>query len=356
MPRDGAAWSFEWCRSWDDVWSPAFVARWSAMADASDAHVFQRPELSRAWAETCAADVQPLAGYGSNPDGARVLLPCVVRRMRGRVAVRRQLLYMGDDLFGYHDPLRAGESIDWTTLWRAVRVETAEQCDQALFRFVDGAVAPANAEPSGEESAVLHLEGFQKFDNVLASCSANHRGDVRRRRRRLAERGEVTLWIAPPSEASTALAEWRALGAPAYRQVWNKRARRNAAWRPGLDALLARVLTDGVAHGWGHFAALRVNGESIAWHVGLVDRGRLYWWIPAHRADWESFAPGKVLLAALIEHLVEARWRELHFLTGAHAYKLAWRPAARDLRVVRWHSTRLKGRLLSWYDTIRQSA
>ena len=43
-------------------------------------------------------------------------------------------------------------------------------------------------------------------------------------------------------------------------------------------------------------------------------------------------------------------------MTGAHAYKLAWRPASADLRVIRWHAPGPRGTILSWYDAARRSA
>ena len=275
--------------------------------------------------------------------------------MQGRVAARRQLGYVGDDLFGYHDPLtNTGlDRIDWAGLWRSARESISDIHDQAIFRAVDARAAPADAEPSGDLSSLLRLGGAGSFDELLESCSSSHRKDVRRQGRRLAGLGEVRVWIAAPHEADRALDDWQTFGAHAYRDVWERRNRRNRAWRDGFDELVGRVLRQGLAEGWGHYAALRVNTESIAWHVGLADRGRLYFWIPAHRYDWQSFSPGKLLLSGIIEHLIGAGWRELHFLAGEHAYKLAWRPDSCDLRAVKWHATSLRGAVLSWYDALR---
>jgi CelD/BcsL family acetyltransferase involved in cellulose biosynthesis len=361
MPRDRSGeWRFEWRRSWQQVWDHGFVDRWTRLRDASpSAHVYQSPAIVRAWAETCGGSdkVDPLIGLATGPGGTEVLLPWAVHRVHGRVAARRQLGYVGDDLFGYHDPLVGGlvDSVDWSAFWRAARDAASDTHDQAIFRSVDARVAPDDAVPSGDESSVLHLDRGMGFDQLLASCSASHRSDLRRQRRRLADLGEVRLWVATATDGAEALTDWQTFGAPAYRDVWARRTTRNTTWRPGFDEFLARVLTEGVATGWGHYSALRMNGESIAWHIGLADRGRLYFWIPAFQSSWQSFSPGKVLLAALIEHLARALWRELHFLTGEHAYKLVWRPDRCDLRAVRWHAPGLRGAIFSWYDTLRSA-
>jgi CelD/BcsL family acetyltransferase involved in cellulose biosynthesis len=362
MPRDRfGGWRFEWKRSWPDVWAPDFVDRWNRLRRASPtAHVYQNPAVVRAWAETCGASVraEPLVGMAVGPGGVEVLVPWTVHRVRGRVAARRQLAYAGDDLFGYHDPLAAGDAVDatdWSDFWQSARAAVSDLHDQAIFRAVGARLAPAGAEPSGDKSSVLHFSGAAGFDRLFESCSASHRGDVRRCRRRLAERGEVSLWVAGRDEGEQALADWKTGGAPAYRDLWTRRNRRNTTWRPGLDDLLARLLTQGLAEGWGHYTVLRVDGESIAWHVGLADSGRLYWWIPAHRYECQSFSPGKLLLAAVIEHLMKQGWRELHFLAGEHAYKLAWHPDGCDLRALRWHAPGLRGAIFSWYDALRSA-
>ncbi len=362
MPRErSGGWQFEWRRSWPEVWEPAFVDRWSRLHDASPtAQMYQSPAVVRAWAETCGASAhaEPLIGMARGPSGTQVLLPWAVYRVQGRIAARRQLGYAGDDLFGYHDPLeeKGGvDAVDWSDLWRSARDAAADTHDQAIFRSVDARVAPEEGGPCGDESSVLRLDRGMSFDQLLEGCSSGHRKDVRRLRRRLAERGEVSLWIATPQDGDEALADWQKVGAPAYRDVWARSGRRNTTLRRGLDELLARLLTQGLAEGWGHYAALRVNGESIAWHIGFADRRRLYYWIPAYRFDWRSFSPGNVLLAALIERLIAEGWRELHFLTGEHAYKLSWHPDRCNLRAVRWHAPGLRGAIFSWYDALRSA-
>jgi len=357
MRRSDDGWRFARPLTWDDVWADDFIGRWNRIrAAAAQTHVYDRPALVRAWAETCgaAAEYEPAIAIARDlVNATEVLVPWVVRRVRGSFASRHQLVFAGDDLFGYHDPLASAGVVDWRGFWAAARTELASSCDQSLFRFVHAGCAGDATERSPEPGGVLRLDREGGYDAIVAKCSANHRGDIGRRRRRLSERGRVELWVPGSGDAGSALDDWHRLGEPSYRQVWSERKRRNTAWRPGLDAFIARILTDGLADGWGHYATLRVNGESVAWHVGLADARRLYWFIPAHRRDWEAFAPGKVLLSMLVEYLAGCGWRELHFLTGAHPYKLAWRPDATDLRVVRWHASTVRGTILSWYDSVQ---
>jgi hypothetical protein len=72
---------------------------------------------------------------------------------------------------------------------------------------------------------------------------------------------------------------------------------RQAGTRGFRDARRRR----GITYGLGSlYTALWVAGKPIAWHLGLIDGGALYWWIPTDDPVWKNFSPGKVLLAMLI--------------------------------------------------------
>jgi CelD/BcsL family acetyltransferase involved in cellulose biosynthesis len=294
--------------------------------------------------------------WGRPPDDAhrQVLLPWVVATQAGRFTRRRMLGPVGSSLFGYHDPLVGAsdaDGIDWSSFWESTRRELARSCDQALFRFVHPRYTRGVAtEPCGEESPVLSLAGLSDLQDALARCSTNHRSDVRRRLRRLEEKGEVRLWVAGPSEASAAMQDFSQRFVPAYHNLWRSRPSGSLLDRPGVVAFLARVLADGVPGSWGHYAILYVADTPIAWHLGLSHHRSLYWWVPTHDRAWDNWSPGKVLLAKLIEYGIARNWTRLHFLTGGHAYKLAWRPEAEDLLAVRWHAPTFVGRILGCYD------
>jgi CelD/BcsL family acetyltransferase involved in cellulose biosynthesis len=193
------------------------------------------------------------------------------------------------------------------------------------------------------------------LDAALARCSANHRGDVKRRLRRLQEKGEVTLWVADAGEAELAVSDFREHFGPAYRQIWRQQPGSNLFRQPGFANYAERILGEGLAAGWAHYAVLRVAGTPVAWHLGLFHQEGLYWWMPTYDAAWENLSPGKVLLAKLIEHAISQKWRRLHFLTGGQSYKLAWKPDKPDLRTIRWRAPGLRAALLAGYDAIQRS-
>ena len=353
------AWQFEWRRNWPEVWAEDFQQRWrSLLAAAELTNVYHRPEVVRSWAETCgeAIGAQPCFGLARHSDGHRLLLPWIVVTYAGRLGRRRVLEPAGQSFFGYHSPLAANgrqEKLNWPGFWSAARHELRGVCDQALFRFLDQEQAQgAMSESCADQNPMLDLAGVTDLATLLESRSANHRGDVRRRLRRIAERGEISLWIPGETDVDVARADFLERFLPAYDEIWRRRPAGNMFNRAGVKDFVERVLTEGLAAGWAHYSAMKVGGEPVAWHLGLIDRRQFYWWIPTHAQSWNDWSPGKVLLARLIEQGIADGWTHLHFQTGGHDYKLAWANADANLRTIRWQSPTLKGKVLSLYDSV----
>jgi CelD/BcsL family acetyltransferase involved in cellulose biosynthesis len=197
---------------------------------------------------------------------------------------------------------------------------------------------------------VLSLEGCAGLDDVLARCASSHRIDVKRQQRRAGERGAITLSVAGQADSADACRGFRQELWPAYRAAWEGRATGSTLLRDGAGEFLEAVAGAGVGEGWGHYSVLRIGGVPVAWHLGLIDSGRLYYWVPTHDAAWSNYSPGKLLLAALIEHGCREGWREIHLLTGNHDYKRAWHPAPQRLAAIGWTAPTTRGRAIGWYD------
>lgn len=347
-------WTFEWRRTWDEVFDAAFVARWDELRRADPlSSVYHRPAVVRAWAESC-ADVtgcEPLFGVAM-AEGVTVLLPWVITTYRGRLISRRVIEAVGEDLFGYHDPMVAGPNaaaVSWDAFWAAVRSATASFGHQGFLRSVHADRAGGSGI-SADHAPILHLQGASSLDDLLSRCSGNHRSCIQRGFRRLAERGPVSLQTIESAAGHAAAATVFGDLCRVYEQRREERPEYTSLDRPGLRELWHRVATVGVAEGWGHLSTLSVGSEPIAWHLGLVDGGALYWWVPTHAREYQAVSPGRLLLASLVGLGIESGWHSVHFLTGAQQYKLAWRPEVAARYAVRWHAPTLVGSLLQRYD------
>jgi CelD/BcsL family acetyltransferase involved in cellulose biosynthesis len=348
-----AVWSFT-VHADDPVWTG-----WSHAASSPLAHVFHRPDLLSLWMQTIGASMgaRPALAEIAHPSGITARLAAVVTPHRGSLVTRRILEPMGQDLFGYHDPCfdRLPTPEQLGGFWSLVRA-TAPPHDQARFRFVDRRFSAGQLHlPSSDQSPVLSLEHAASLDDVLARCSSNHKGDVRRRLRRLRERGDVRLRVYESTEAREAVRHFGERCWPRWVSAC-QRLRSDLFQRPGFRAYCDRLIEEGVASGLAHYSALQVDGVDIAWHLGLADRGRLYWWLPAHDETWDAWSPGKVALALLVEHAISRGIRELHFQTGVQPYKMAWRPSVPPRVALGWHAPSWRGRAIGAYDRVRRPA
>jgi CelD/BcsL family acetyltransferase involved in cellulose biosynthesis len=355
-------WTFEWRTAWTDVWDTEFEQRWRRLLEqAPRSRPFHRPEVVRAWAETCgrAAGITPLFGVATSADGHRILLTWVVVAYRGRRGTRRVLEPAGQAFFGYQSPLVVpvpGPGPQWASFWDAARDDLRGVCDAASFRFIDADQGVGRwSFEGGGASPVLHLSGVGTLADLLARRSANHRGDVGKKFRRAAERGAVGFGVFTPAETADAQRSFAREFVPAYGAVWDHRPSGNLLEVSPVRAFVTRLVDEGVGAGWTHFSRLTVGGEAVAWHLGLLHGGELYFWMPTHLVAWNAVSPGKLLLARLIEHGIAAGWSALHFQTGAQDYKRAWTDDDADLRAVRWRSPSLKGHVFGLYDRWRGS-
>ena len=108
--------------------------------------------------------------------------------------------------------------------------------------------------------------------------------------------------------------------------------------------------------GWTHVSAVKVDGVSIAWHLGFLFRGAMYWWLPTHDAAWSAYSPGKLMLAELLDAGCRDGWSAMHMLTGNHDYKAAWQAVPQPLAAVGWTAPSLRGRVMAWYDQARHTS
>jgi CelD/BcsL family acetyltransferase involved in cellulose biosynthesis len=170
-----------------------------------------------------------------------------------------------------------------------------------------------------ETAPRLRFDGMD-FPSVEHSWPASHRRDVKRQRKRLAEKGPVSLWQPTTfAEAEPVLTEffqvhddkWLAQGFPGLFQ--DPRQRRY------FQAILRRLWGNGV-----HFSTLRCGSTDISYHFGFFSGGWIQWYRPTYRTEFGGFSPSKIHIAMLIEQGCYLHWKGFDFLLGAEGYKNIW--------------------------------
>ena len=279
-----SGWRFEWITRWDDAWDGVVAATWRRLVDTSPhANAFHEPALAAAWASTIGATLaaEPVIGLARHESGVEAVLPWTVVRQRGQRAIRRVLEPIGQSLYGYHTPLvsAGAEGIDWTAFWSAARSAIPVAVDIARFRLIHPLFAPSPiGDAIGDDSPVLELSDVTDFEALLARISRKKRGEVRRGLRDLDAEGTVVFERLTAADAASRVYATEIV--PAYRARWQTRPEGCKLDIPGVEDFFRRVATDGTAGHWGDVTRVTVNDVPIAWHVGLVHRSGLYWWLP----------------------------------------------------------------------------
>ena len=186
-----------------------------------------------------------------------------------------------------------------------------------LRSFLDANHMPYTEER--ESAPRLRLNGAD-FAAVEAAWPAKHRWDVRRRRKRLAEQGPLSVWQ-PSSieEAEPVLDEffrvhdekWLAQGYPGMFH--------DPAQRRHFQAVLRRLWHNGA-----HFSTLRCGSVDVSYHFGFFSGGWIQWYRPTYRPEFGVYSPTKVHIAMLIEEACRMGWAGFDFLLGTEEYKSSW--------------------------------
>ena len=148
------------------------------------------------------------------------------------------------------------------------------------------------------------------------------RADSRRRRRRLAEFGEIRFEVATDKETKKIIID-KMIGQKSRRYrdtgVWDMLSvQEHKEFYIKLADITVNYLKI-------HCAALYVGETIVATHVGLVDQSIFYYLMPAHEGGkWERYSPGRLLLEHLLEWSIQNKLKVFDFTVGGEQYKKDW--------------------------------
>ena len=140
----------------------------------------------------------------------------------------------------------------------------------------------------------------------------NLRKGLKRRFKRLAEQGDITLHVYKQNDFDKALAIL-----PEFLSTHALR------WPNAYKAkhFHENILRNGMPAGIVHFSELRLNDKPISWRLGFVDRDRYYAYMSAFNSNFELFSPGKIHRLKTIEEAICLQLKIYDCLRGTENYK-----------------------------------
>ena len=316
------------------------TAEWDELADRARASPFQRPGWVASWWDAFGEGAPEILAV---PDGSRLRGVLPLYRRRGVVRT------IGDDHVveggllaedsaaaealagGLIDAVAHRGSLLFVDPARPGLAELRELADAAGRRVLVRAMArPPYVSIDGD---------WQSYERGRRS---RLRSDLRRRRRRLEEEGRVAVELLSPDPGAldgpltegfaVEASGWKATGGTAIssRPETERFYREAAAWAAGRGLL--------------HLAFLRVDGRPLAFEYAIRDGDTHYRIKVGFEADYSRFAPGKLLLARVLEDAFAAGLARFDLLGDQDPYKLEWATGLRDLALVQVFAPTVRGR------------
>ncbi len=179
------------------------------------------------------------------------------------------------------------------------------------------------------------------WQTFVAGVGSKRNSDIRRRRRRLEEEGEVSLEIVSGGEQlGRALEEGFALEPSG----WKLEERTAILSRAETVRFYTDVATWASARGILRLGFLRLDGRPIAFEYGLEERGRGYLVKGGHDPAFARFAPSTLLLHARLEAAFSEGLESFEFLGDDEPWKRTWTPLVRERVQVQWFPASPLGR------------
>lgn len=180
------------------------------------------------------------------------------------------------------------------------------------------------------------------FDAYRRTRDRRFLADLRRRRRRLAEEGVVSLTVSTGADGVAApLTEFLELEASG----WKAQRRTAIAARYSTRSFYEAVAAWGATRGTLRLIVVRLDGRPLSAVFALEEAGALYLLKGGRDPAAARFSPGVLVLAAAIEHAFVAGLERVELGGGPDRYKLEWADDVRERVIVHACAPTSAGRL-----------
>ena len=162
-----------------------------------------------------------------------------------------------------------------------------------------------------------------RFEQVEAALDGKFRQNLRRRRRRLAEQGEVKYVLLDGKDAR-ALDEGLADFFTIEASGWKGESGTAIAQRPELVGFYTQIARDAAKRGALALGFLELGGKRIAAHLSLIQAGRHFLLKLGYDESLHEFSPGQQLVSDAIRDACARGLVEFDFLGPCMEWKLDW--------------------------------
>lgn len=193
------------------------------------------------------------------------------------------------------------------------QVDTDSPWPMLLRRAWPGAFPPRLERVRDAPAPTLHLDAAS-YEEWLASKSSNFRQRLRRDTRKLEEQGARTWMARTPAELDEALGAFHRLHAARWGD--ESPLASDAGHRMMLDAGHALLAAERF-RAW----TMAVGDTVVTVQIFVAAGGEVTYWNGGWDADWSSFSPAMIGIAAGLEDAFARGERRMDFGEGEHHYK-----------------------------------
>jgi CelD/BcsL family acetyltransferase involved in cellulose biosynthesis len=308
----------------------ALEEEWNALVAQTDDQLFYRHEFIRVWLDNFAPDARLKILTLRGADGAlQAVLPLLAQRASWYGLPVRELRCAANlhscrfDLVARDPQVAARAFLDHLEAdsgWDVLRLTDVPENGRA---FVLSEAAEARGMPTGvwEANASPWLPLPSSWEELLVGLDAKFKANVRRRRRKLEQRGQVTFErVEGGLGLESALEEGLALERSGWKGAQGTAIAQDGATR-GFYTELART-----ASGQGALALsfLRVDGKAVAFHYALEHGGRYLLLKPGYDEALGECSPGQLMMDEVLRTCIERGLAEFDFLGPDMVWKRDW--------------------------------
>lgn len=315
----------------------AFVAmegEWNALVEASSLEPFYRHEYILSFLDNFALDAPIKIVTARDASGRLVAaLPLLARRGAICGIGARELTSPTNVHSLRFDFVAEGERTAEAVLehlggdhsWDVLKITDVPEGGKAweIYRAAQAAGFPVGAWES-QRSPYVELPAVQ--GDLMRGLRTKFKANLRRRRRRLAERGEISV----ERIAGTALSERHLRDVLLLEsRGWKGRGAAATSRHPGTEGFHSALLGAAFFRDRLSLSSLNLDGTPIAFHYGLTSHGVYSLLMTTYDESFGEYSPGHLLTEDVLEDCIARGLREFDFLGCDLPWKLEWTSTVR---------------------------